>query len=219
MASLAQNEKKSLQEKLTMLDKLSDNINSKAGKKIMGRVGRDQDLKDRLSIKFIPTPSDNVNEVLGGGFPRRRTTIVAGASDSGKTSLALETIGKQMKIDPEFVAGWLESENSLDMKQIEKTFGIDPERFFYIEIDRDGAGEEALDRVEAILAAQVVDIMVINSLKCLTPSEEFKKQFNEHTVGLAARLNSKMMRKFTSIVAESDTAFLIITHLTTNIGK
>lgn len=84
MAALNNKEPQSLQEKLSILDKLSDQVNQKEGKKIMGRIGRDSDLMDRLTIKYIPTPSDNVNEVIGGGFPKRRTTIVSGDPDSGR---------------------------------------------------------------------------------------------------------------------------------------
>lgn len=184
MAALANNEQKTLSEKQAILDKLSDTINQKAGKKIMGRIGRDKDLMERLTIKFIPTPSENINEVMGGGFPRRRTTLIAGMPDSGKTSLVLETIAMNMKQFPDFVAAWLESEGSLEKKYICDTFGIDPDRFFYMEVDRDGAAEVALDRVEAVMASGAVDLMCINSLKALVPSEEYRKQFTEHTIGL-----------------------------------
>lgn len=219
MASLAPNKEKSLQEKLSILDKVAESVNKKAGKKLVGRIGVDEELMNRLKINFIPTPSKNVNDATGGGFPRRRTTIIAGLQDSGKTSLVLETIALNMKKDPKFVAGWLESESSLEKDYICNTFGIDPNRFFYMEHDREGAGEKALDMTEAVLSTGAVDIMCINSLKCLVPSEEFRKSLSEAVVGVQARMNARMTRKFTSLVAENNTAFVIITHLTTDIGS
>lgn len=141
-----------LAEKLKKIDKLSENINAKTGKKIMGRLAADPEIMEKLKIQFIPTPSQNVNDALGGGFPRKRTTVIAGLPDSGKTSIVLETIGKAMQENPDFVAGWLESENSLEQDYLVNTFGIDPERFVYVEHERGGAGEAALDQVEAILA-------------------------------------------------------------------
>lgn len=183
MADLNIKPDKSLTEKLKLLDKVSEKINKAAGKKIAGRIGSDPELLDRLSIKFIPTPSQNVNEATGGGFPRRRTTILAGLPDSGKTSIVLETIAMNMKKDPSFVAAWLESEESLEKNYICETFGIDPERFFYIEHERDGAGERAIDVVEGVLAAGVCDIVCINSLKALVPSEEFKKDMSSLQIG------------------------------------
>lgn len=184
MASLETKPKMALKEKLTLLDKVADTINKKAGKKLVGRIGKDEELMDRLRISFIPTPSQSVNAATGGGFPRRRTTVIAGLPDSGKTSLVLETIAKNMKNDPDFVAAWLESENSLQKEYVCDVFGIDPDRFFYIEHDKEGAGEKALDLTETILSTGTVDIMCINSLKCLVPSEEFRKSLSEHVVGV-----------------------------------
>lgn len=89
-----------------------------------------------------------------------------------------------MEKDPNFVAAWLESENSLEKDQICETFRIDPNRFFFIDHDRDGAGEGAIDLMESILSTGVIDMCVINSLKMLVPSEEFKKQLSEHVVGV-----------------------------------
>jgi recombination protein RecA len=210
---------KSLQEKLKALDKIADGINKQAGKKLVGRIGNDPELVERLTIQYIASPSQNVNTAMGGGFPRRRMTIVTGKEDSGKTFLLLETIGIAMKKDPNFTAGWLESEGSLELDSVSRMFGIDLERFFYIEHDRDGAGEGALDKVEAALASGAIDMMVINSLKCLVPSEEFSKSMGQVQVGAQARMNAKMTRKFTSIVSESNTAFVIVQHLTTQIGS
>lgn len=122
-----------------------------------------------------------------------------------------------MKKDPEFMAGWLESENSLSLKDLQM-FGIDPERFFYLEITRKGAAEEALDAVESALLTGSLDMFVINSLKCLVPKEELEKSMGSMQVGLQARLNSKMMRKLTATVSEMNVAFVMIQHLTTQIG-
>lgn len=219
MASLDRKPKMALKERLALLDKVAENVNKKAGKKIVGRIGADPEIMDRLSIKFIPTPSMNVNEAVGGGFPRRRMSLIAGLPDSGKTSLALETIALNMKKDPSFVAAWLESENSLQKEYVCDTFGIDPERFFFVEHDRDGAGEKAIDLAETVLSTGSVDMFVINSLKALVPSEEFKKSLTDAVVGVQARMNARMTRKLTALVAEHETAFVVITHLSTDIGS
>lgn len=61
-------------------------------------------------------------------------------------------------------------------------------------------------------------MVVINSLKCLVPSEEFKKDMNSLQVGVSARFNGKMIRKLTAIVDEYEIAMVIVQHLTTQIG-
>lgn len=219
MASLAPKKAKTLAEKLAILDKVSGAINDTAGKKIMGRIGADPEIMECLKINYIATPSKNVNEAAGGGFPRKRCTILAGLPDSGKTSLALQTIGENMQNDPDFVAGWLESEGSLEESYLVNTFGIDPSRFVYLELDRDGAGEVALDRAEAIMGTGAVDMFVINSLKALVPAEELSKSVSKAVVGTQSRMNARMTRKFGVLIAENNCAFVIITHLTVDIGS
>lgn len=207
-----------LQEKLKAIDKISDGINSKAGKTIMGRLGRSEEIKDKLKIEYIPTPSKNVNDAIGGGFPRKRMTIVSGLPDSGKTSLLLESIAFNQSRSKEFIACWLESESSLELDYLVNTFHIDPDRFLYIEHDREGAGEAALEKIESVLAASVCDMVVINSLKCLVPKEEMDASIAKSTIALQARMNARMARKFTSLVSESNAAFIVVAHLSTDIG-
>lgn len=209
--------KLSLAERLKALDKLSDNFNKDRGEVVCGRVGRNEDLQKKITVEFIETPSLNLNYAMGGGFAKGRVTIVAGQPDSGKTFLLLETIAKKMKEDPEFVAGWLESEGSLSAKDLTQ-MGIDLERFFYDTVSRSEGAEAALDKVESVLIGGLVDMFVINSLKCLTPSEELEKGMGQMQVGLQARMNAKMMRKLTSAVTDNNVAFVMVQHLTTQIG-
>lgn len=210
--------KLSLAERLKALDKLSDNFNKDHGEVVCGRVGVNEELQKKITVEFIETPSLNLNYAMGGGFAKGRITIVAGQPDSGKTFLLLETIAKKMKEDPEFVAGWLESEGSLSTKDLIQ-MGIDTERFYYDTVSRSEGAETALDKVESVLIGGLVDMFVINSLKCLTPSEELEKGMGQMQVGLQARMNAKMMRKLTSAVTDNNVAFVMVQHLTTQIGS
>ena len=47
-----------------------------------------------------------------------------------------------MKEDSSFTAAWIESETSLEKNYVCETFGIDPQRFFFVEHDRENAGEK-----------------------------------------------------------------------------
>ena len=209
---------KTLAEKRKIMSQIIGKINDKVGKPVMG-FASDPSIKEKLTIKWIPMPSMRVNEITGGGIPRGKVTVLAGDSDSGKTSLMLETIGLNMQKDPDFMALWLESEESLEINALENLFHIDLDRFIIIHLDKEGAAEVALDRLEAALGMGVFDICVINSLKCLTPSTEFEKEMAAMTIGLQARMNGKLMRKMTSLIAEHNCGFVLINHLTTDIGK
>lgn len=208
----------SLAEKKKKMAQMMGKINDKVGKQVIG-FASDPTIQERLTIKWIPMPSLRVNEITGGGIPRGKISVLAGDSDSGKTSLMLETIGLNMRNNPDFMALWLESEESLEYEALTTVFGIDLDRFVIINLDRDGAAEVALDRLEAALGMGVFDICVINSLKCLTPSTEFEKEMGSMTIGLQARMNGKLMRKMTALIAEHNCGFVLINHLTTDINK
>lgn len=209
--------KASLAERLKMSDNIAKKINEKMEKEIVGRISNSDGIQNKIKHKYIPTPSINVNEAIGGGFPIGNTTIISGEPDSGKTAYLLETISKNQKENPDFVALWLESEASIKSSTLEM-FGIDTSRLIFVEHEREGAGEVAIDIIESYLVANIVDMVVINSLKCLVPSEEFKKDMVSSSVALQARMNAKMMRKLTSIVQENEVAMVIVQHLSTQIG-
>jgi recA bacterial DNA recombination protein len=219
MASIVPEEKAPLKERLKTLDSISFQMNKKFGKVVMGRIGETPEIMERLKIKFIPTPSLELNEATGGGFPRRRCSIITGKEDSGKTSLVLETIAKNQKEDPNFVAGWLETENSLEEDYIVNTFGIDPERFFLIPLDTSVGAEKTLDIVQSIISAGSLDLFCINSLRCLVPTKDMENAMEDASVATAARLNSKMTKRLNAIVAQNDIAFILIGHLSTSIGS
>ena len=216
MADMTPIEKKNIAAKKKDLNKLLGAINTKAGKNIVNFIS-DPATREKLTIKYIPFVSLRLNAMCSG-LPKGKVSIVSGMPDSGKTSLILETIGKAMKEDPNFVAFWLESEGSLEISSLVEMHGIDPERFIYVELDKDGAAEKALDILEAVIGAGGIDIAVINSMKCLTPKKEISDSMEDQNIGLQARLNSKFMRKIVPLIAEQETALCLTQHLTTQIG-
>lgn len=205
------------QEILSRLNKVKDAINAKAGEVICGTL-EDEEIRKYLSVDFIPTPNLDLNVAMGGGFPKGRVTIVTGLSDSGKTSLVLEAIGNAMK-NPEFIALWLEAENSLKLEMIEDQFGIDRNRFFFIKMSSIEGAEAVLDQCEALLKVGGIDLFCINSLRALVPKTELNKSITEDTVAMQARMNTKALKKFVPICAEYNTALVPIQHLTTLIGS
>lgn len=180
----------------------------------------DKEIADSLTVKYLPTPNDDLNEAIGGGFPIGRTTIITGNPDSGKTSLALETIGQAMNREgnEDFTCLWLESENSLELNYIIDTFHIDPNRFIVVEVNMKEGGEAALDQCASLLRTGAFDMFVINSMKALIPKTQLNKAIAEDTVALQARMNTKALSQYLSIIHEYNICLLIITHLSTMIG-
>lgn len=210
----------SLAEKKKRIRAQIDKINAAAGQVVTGFLS-DSEMSDVISNKFIPTPNDDLNEAIGGGWPIGKTTIVSGLSDSGKTSILLETIGQQMNKqgNEDWCALWLESENSLDLEYMIQTFKIDPERFVIIKTSLKEGGEAALDQAESYLRTGAFSMFVINSMKALIPKTQLNKTISEDGVCLQARMNGKALAKYVPLIAQYDICFVIVQHLTTLIGS
>ena len=211
--------RKSIAERKKDIGEAIKAINKDAGETVIGTLN-DAEIAEKLVIDYIPTPSLKLNNAIGGGIPRGKFTLVSGNQDSGKTMLNLETIADNIKKDPDFVGAWFESENSLEESSI-KMFGITDEdlkeRFIFMNVDNMPA-EKVLDYVIR-MAHSGVDMIVINSLKALTPEKEFKDSMEDNNVALQARLNAKFMRVIIPTIAASGSALVCIQHYTTDIGK
>lgn len=211
-------QEQSLAEKLALIDKISKEVNEKAGKVIVGRLSNNADIMDKLTIKFIPSICHDFNEATGGGYPRSRCTLITGSPDSGKTSKILEDIGYNMQKDQRFTSLWIESEQSLDKQMVCDVFKIDPERFVFVNYDAQKGAEGILDILYGFMNAVKFDMVVINSLKCLVPTKILEESMDSQTPAVQARLWSRMVSKFLALVADNETAFVLITHLYTGIG-
>lgn len=210
--------RKSLAERKKAIGDAINAINKAEGKTVIGTLN-DEEIAEKLVIDYIPTPSLKLNNAIGGGIPRGKFTLVSGNQDSGKTMLNLETIAFNIKNDPDFTGAWFESENSLEESSI-KMFGITDkdlkERFIFMNVD-DMPAETVLDYVVR-MAHSGVDMIVINSLKALTPQKEYTDSMADNNVALQARLNAKFMRVIVPTIATSGSALVCIQHYTTNIG-
>lgn len=140
------------------------------------------DRLDELRYEFIPTPSENINQALSGGFVRGKVIEVAGESSSGKTSLLLETIGLDHASDPNGIWGWYDTESDFDWDYA-LSKGIDPDRLILWEMDDIGA-EKGLDTLEMLVRSHTLKAVVINSVTGLTPVKELENEMAKQEVAL-----------------------------------
>lgn len=198
----------------TKLDKVMAAINKKSGKVVVAKM---IDMKEKLTAKFIPTPSLELNNALGGGWKRGAISETAGEHSSGKTSLWLETIALDQKMNPDSQWHWVETEGLFDWEYATKVHGIDPSRLYLTEVSDDGA-ESALDILEALLRTGELTGIVVNSVAGLTPKKEFEGQMADQNVGLQARMMSKLMRKIMGITAKTGTHVAFINQFREKVG-
>lgn len=170
------------------VNKLINDLGKKFGLETI-KLGSDVE-----EMKFYKTPSNDVNEALGGyGIAVGRIIEFFGENSSGKTSFALGTIAENQRIAREkaiadgkdnyqFMAGWFETEQSFD-KKFAKELGIDLDQFVYWD-QKDVTAEKGLDILISLVASGQFKIIVINSIAGLCPTAEIEGEMGDANMAL-----------------------------------
>jgi recombination protein RecA len=166
-----------------------------------------------LPVEVIPTGSIGVDNILGaGGFPRGRVIEIFGPESSGKTTLALHVIAEAQRAGG--AAAFIDAEHALDPTYASK-LGVDTENLIVSQPDY---GEQALEIAHALVASQVIDVIVIDSVAALTPKAEIEGEMGDSHMGLHARMMSQALRKLTASVSRANTCLIFINQLREKIG-
>lgn len=165
------------------------------------------------NISVIPSGSVGIDYAFGvGGYPRGRIVEVYGPESSGKTTLTLHAIAQCQRQGG--VAAFIDAEHALDLEYASK-IGIDTDALLFSQPDY---GEQALDIVEDIVRANIVDLVVIDSVAALTPKAEIEGNMEKNHMGLQARMMSQALRKLTAVVGKTNTCLMFINQTRQKIG-
>jgi len=167
----------------------------------------------RADVEVIPSGSIGMDYAFGiGGYPRGRIVEIYGPESSGKTTLTLHAIAECQRQGG--VAAFIDAEHALDLAYARK-LGIDTDTLLFSQPDY---GEQALNIVEDIVRANVVDLVVVDSVAALTPKAEIEGDMEKNHVGLQARMMSQALRKLTAVVHKTDTCLMFINQTRQKIG-
>ena len=203
-------------EKKKRLDAALSAVNKKFG---AGTVDTAAQMKKagRLSKKVIPTASLELNESLWcGGFSG--IVELFGPNSSGKTSLVIDTIVQAQQRDPNFVAGWLETEGSVTAEILEQ-HNVDMERLIFWKQEDVGNAENALDVARGIIASGEVDFLCVNSVAGLSPSTEIESDLEKQNIALVARIMSKFFRVANGLISKNNMVVVFINQVRDNVGQ
>lgn len=188
-------------------------INKKFGGSTVNFV---TDIKDELEIKYYQTPSHEFNSMLGGGLARGKIVELYGENSSGKTSMIIETIAHNQKNDPEWVAGWFETEGSIDPEQLQ-AFGVDMDRLVYWD-QKDVGAEQGFDILRSLVSSGEFDLIAVNSVAGLCPSKEVEDEMDKANIALTARMLSKLFRVITGAADKNGTTLVFVNQIRANVG-
>ena len=169
------------------IDALIAAINKKQKEEVLIRGS---DLQ-HITFQRISTGSLAFDLALGGGWPLNCWNEVIGLESSGKTVLALKTIGCNQELNPQYHTLWVAAEDPPPQEWAE-ALGVDVGRITFVMTN---VMENVYDAVLAVLDERAVDAVVIDSYPALVPSEEDDKNMMELTVGRGAYMTNKFMRK------------------------
>jgi recombination protein RecA len=179
--------------------------------------------KERLEIKWMPTGILALDKAIkpnkgSGGIPRGRIIEIYGPESSGKTSIALMTIAQEQKYQAKQenpkICAFFDNENTFNPFWAEM-LGVDTDSMAY---SKESTGEMTYDMIEALIKTGKFSIIAIDSLAGLAPLPELQSDMSQQHMGLAARMNSKAMRKLCATLSNNECTLIIMNQLREKIG-
>lgn len=184
------------------------------------------DREDLLVTKFIPTNVPEINEALGGGFPKNGITALTGVANSGKTALALSAAAEVQKSGGYTV--YVNAEPPFP-KDLAKMLGIDVEKL--IILDPKDYGEQLIDSIHEILfdnetrtSRGVVDLIIVDSINGLVPKSVVDKIEEKGSESIDIGVRARMLTKFLEHIQgrgmlRSGVALIIIAQMRVDINS
>lgn len=139
----------------------------------------------------LPTGIFQLDLAIGGGFPEGRISLLYGMESSMKTTIALLLIASAQRKYPDRTAVFIDVEH-LFTKGWAKQLGVDVEKLAYVSPE---SAEQVVDVAEAMLMAEDVSIVVIDSLAAMVTQHELEKSAEDAIVGRTGLVINKLYRK------------------------
>lgn len=135
----------------------------------------------------------------GGGFPKSRISIVYGPESSGKSNLCYCAAAVAQRSDPYCnKVIWVDLEGTFDPVWAAK-FGVDVEALIVV---KPGYGEEAVDLVDALIRADDVALLVVDSVAAVVSSKEVKQSVETMDVQGISTLVKRLCNKLAVALSE-----------------
>jgi len=143
-------------------------------------------------IKRLPTGNFDFDFATGGGFPLSRISNVYGLEGSGKTALCYMAIAQAQRQPPPCnKAVYIDLEHTIDPVWA-AMFGIDLDELVLVQ---PAYGEEAVDLIDALVYAEDVALIVVDSIANLVAIKEVEQSSEKYDVGTTSILAKRMINK------------------------
>ena len=198
------------------IDRMRDLINRKAGMSVAHNLKNENptEVKD-----WIPTGSRWLDSMVCkgklAGIPVGKVTEIAGLEATGKSYLAAQVAANAQKMGIDVV--YFDSESAIDPAFLERT-GCNLESLLYVQAT---SVEFVLETIEELMGSSENRMLFIWDSLALTPAvSDIEGDFNpQSSMAVKARILAKGMSKLTVPIANSQSTFLVLNQLKTNITR
>ena len=196
-------------------------INKEAGSRIAFNLGTD-DAPTNIK-RWISTGSKQLDYIVSnrtnGGLAEGRIIEIQGPASSGKSHIAYEIAKSTQHMGG--IVVYIDTENATSVENLE-TIGIDiRKKFVFIQ---ETCIEEIFKVIESTiekarnLKADVPVTIIWDSVAASAPKAEIEGDYDQNTIGLAARVLSKGFRKITHVIGDKNVCLVLLNQQRIKIG-
>lgn len=142
-----------------------------------------------VSVDRIPTGLFQFDLATGGGIPKGRVSIIYGTESSTKTTITHLLSASVQKEGKKVV--FIDLENTYDADWAKKC-GVNTDEVYLMKPE---SAEQTIDIAEAMLCAEDVGLVIIDSLGAMTTDNEIDSGGEKMIVGGASLMVGKLTRK------------------------
>ena len=172
--------------------------------------------------EVAPAPIGEVNDLLSGGFPYGKVSLIYGEPSTGKTTMAVQVVAAAMKKDPNHVCYLIPAERSENMEYYE-SLGLDLSRCAIMEQDVYFL-EDVFQSIEDVLEDpfKAPDSIIIDSWDGMLSKKQMytkdgsKKDMTEETVATKAAAGSRLWPRIKGLIGTRNTLFLALAQIRTS---
>jgi recombination protein RecA len=209
----AKTAKKPAAPKMTALEKSMAKFTEKMDKSYGQGVFHQAEIKP---YEVISTGSLTLDRALAvGGYVEGRLYEIWGQESAGKTTLAINGLIQAQKKHPDKAVMVIDVEKRFDERWAQQ-HGLDIRRCLVVSPD---TAEEVADQLKDSLREGIFSMIVLDSIGAMLPEKEAEKDAGDATVGLHAKLVTRMV-KIAAVEAErSKTVVIFINQVRAAIGS
>jgi len=169
--------------------------------------------RDIIPVRRFPSGCPDLDDALGGGWPKGRFIEIYGPESGGKTTLVCHAIAEHQKKYPDEDCGLIDAEYAFD-EEYASTLGVDMR---YVLVHQPDSGEQALNILE-MLIKNGVSCVAVDSVAALTTRAELEGDIGDIHVAQQARLMSQGLKRLTVEAGKRDATVFWTNQLRDKIG-